>query len=92
MTGYSIKYAWHSASPADGQRIVLVTDRRLGTSQPQADAPPDAELTVIEMRLDRAGKGEARSSFGTGVVMDSAANTLALEGYSTAPVLLEVTR
>jgi hypothetical protein len=44
------------------------------------------------MRLDGKGLGEAKSSLTSKVVVDTAANTLALDGYATAPVLLKVTR
>jgi hypothetical protein len=95
-TGYSIKYAWHAASSDGGQRIVLLTDRRIGAHQPlwaaASDAPADAEFTVVEMRLDGKGNGEGKTSLGTGVVIDSAVKTLAIDGYSTAPVQLKVTR
>src|SRR5688572_16293035 len=52
-TGYSIKYAWRSASPNTPERVVLVTDRRLGanaTSWPAASTT-DLEFTVVEMRI-----------------------------------------
>ena len=95
-TGYSIKYAWRSTSSSGPERIVLTTERRLGmhsTSWPQApDAPADADFTVIELRLDRKGVGEAKSSLSSPVAVDSAANTLALEQYDAAPVLFKVTQ
>jgi hypothetical protein len=95
-TGYSIKYAWRSAAPGTQERVVLVTDRRLGantTSWPAATgAAVNAEFTVVEMRLDGKGLGEAKSSLTSKVVVDAAANTLALEAYADAPVLLKVTR
>ena len=103
-TGYSIKYAWRSVSPSTPERVVLVTDRRLGasaTSWPAASAlsaealakaGANAEFTVVEMRLDGKGLGEAKSSLTSKVVVDAAANTLALEAYADAPVLLKVTR
>ena len=101
-TGYSIKYAWKSALPDGRERIVLVTDRRLGahsTSWPaspglSADAQAkagDAEFTVVEMRVDAKGMGEAKTSHASPAVVDSA-NTLAIEKYDAAPVLLKVTR
>jgi len=102
-TGYSIKYAWRSA-PAPGrveglpngpERIVLVTDRRLGanvTSWPAATAAADSEFTVVEMRIDAKGAGEAKSSLTAPFVVDAAANTIALDKYTEAPVLLKVTR
>ena len=105
-TGYSIKYAWRSASPSMPERVVLVTDRRLGanaTSWPaasglsaealaKAGAAADAEFTVVEMRIDGKGVGEAKSSLTSPVVVDAAANTLAIDKYTDAPVLLKVTR
>ena len=68
MTGYSIKYAWRAALARGRHRaIVLVTDRRIDAArgpalgQPRASAtagicPSDAEFTLIEMRLDPAGR------------------------------------
>jgi hypothetical protein len=95
-TGYSIKYAWRSTSPDGGERIVLVTDRRLGAHTPlwqsMPGAPADAEFTVIEMRIGVKGTGEAKASLTTNVAVDAAAKTLALDAYDAAPVLLKVTR
>jgi hypothetical protein len=102
-TGYSIKYAWKSALPDGRERIVLVTDRRLGahaTSWPAATGlsaealakAGDAEFTVMEMRIDAKGIGAAKASPASPVVVDAAANTLAIENYDAAPVLLKVTR
>jgi hypothetical protein len=96
VTGYSIKYAWRAPSADAGtERIVLVTDRRLGAHAP-AWTPPsgsaaDAEFTVIEMRVAN-GTGEGKTSLATKIAVDAAAQTLALEGYPAAPVQLKVTR
>jgi len=91
VTGYSIKYAWHAAD-----RVVLITDRRLGAHAPEWALPqgpaPDAEYTLIEMHLDAKGVGEAKTSLGANVAVDTAANTLALDGYTAAPALLRITR
>jgi hypothetical protein len=95
-TGYSIKYAWRTASPDGLERIVLVTDRRLGAhepSWPKGSGPlADADFTVLEMRIDGKGVGEGKASLMAAVVVDAAANTLALDGYAAAPALLKVTR
>ena len=96
MTGYSIKYAWHA--PADGgrDRIVLVTERRLGEHAPEwtpaPDANPDAEFTLVELRVDAKGVGEGKASLTANVALDANAQTLTLDGYDAAPVLLRVTR
>jgi hypothetical protein len=101
-TGYSIRYAWRSASQDGTERLVLVTDRRLGAHAPSwpqasgaatsANADVEAEFTVIEIRIDGKGAGDGKSSLSAGVVVDAEAKTLALEGYAAAPALLKVTR
>jgi hypothetical protein len=104
VTGYSIKYAWRAPSAEGGDRIVLVTDRRIGAHSststlapgaPASAAPGSAaerEFTVIEMRLDGTGSGEAKASLNADVVIDASAKTLALDGYASATALLKVTR
>jgi hypothetical protein len=62
------------------------------SSPPAADAAGDAEFTVVEMRIDGKGVGEGKSSLTSKVVVDAAANTLAIDKYTDAPVLLKVTR
>jgi len=103
-TGYSIKYAWRASpapsrvegSPNSPERVVLVTERRLGANATSWPAPVasavDAQFTVVEMRMDGKGIGEAKSSLSSPVVVDAAANTLAIDKYADAPVLLKVTR
>jgi hypothetical protein len=96
VTGYSIKYAWRSLAAEEQARIVLVTDRRLSSHAPHwapaSATASDADFTVIEMRLDAQGAGEGKTSLTTAVAIDTAANTLALDGYAAAPALLKVTR
>jgi hypothetical protein len=95
VTGYSIKYAWRApAADAGTERIVLVTDRRLGAHAPGWSPPPaaDAEFTVIEMRVAAKGAGEGKTSLATKIAIDATAQTLALDGYPAAPVQLKVTR
>ena len=95
-TGYSIKYAWRASSPNTPERVVLVTDRRLGANATSWPAPAasavDAAFTVVEMRINGKGIGEAKSSLSSPVVVDAAANTIAIDKYADAPVLLKVTR
>ena len=101
VTGYSIKYAWRAPSDEGGDRIVLVTDRQVGAHAsssavtPAAAAsgsPAERDFTVIEMRLDEKGTGEARLSLDANIVVDAAEKTLAVDGYVSAPALLKVTR
>jgi hypothetical protein len=55
-------------------------------------ATAEADFTVVEMRINGKGIGEAKSSLSSPVVVDAAANTLAIDKYADAPVLLKVTR
>ena len=92
-TGYSVKYAWRSSSPGGAERIVLVTDRRLGSHvAPLRSAAAEQDYTVVELRVDARGSGEGKTSLATRVVVDAATNTLALDGYASAPAELKVTR
>jgi hypothetical protein len=96
VTGYSIKYAWRSPATEDKERIVLVIERRLDSHLSDgalaSGAAGDADFTVIELRIDRQGVGEGKTSLTTSVAIDTAASTLALEGYAGAPTWLKVTR
>ena len=103
ITGYSIKYAWHSPQPDGSDRIVLATNRRLGaysdawkplTAEAAAKpavgvTPADYEFTVIELRLGAKGTGEGKTSLTAKVITDGDAKTVALENYGATPVVLQ---
>jgi hypothetical protein len=95
-TGYAIKYAWHSTEGAGRERIVLATERQLGSHALPVAEPSgglaDAEFTVVELRLDANGRGEGKTSLASAVVVDRTAATLALDAYAEAPVQLRITR
>jgi hypothetical protein len=97
VTGYSIKYAYRIPLAEGSERIVLAIDRRLGTHvaawQPvTTQAATDYPFTVVELRIDARGIGEARTSLTTNVVLDKQAGTLALENYAAAPAILQKVR
>jgi hypothetical protein len=94
--GYALRYA-HRMTQADGSvRIVLATDRRLGSFdgswKPATGVPDDYAFTVIELRLDPAMRGEGKTSLSGRVSIDGAANTIALEDYASLPVTLKNVR
>ena len=96
VTGYSIKYAWRASSPEGTERIVLVTDRRLGAHAPDwvpaSSAGTEADFTLVEMQINGKGVGEGKTSLTSTVAVDAAAGTLVLDGYAAAPTMLKVTR
>jgi hypothetical protein len=93
VTGYAIKYAQRVPLPDGGERIFIATDRRLGEHAaawtPQVSPLTDYEFTLLEIRLDPKGTGEARTSLTSKVVIDADAKALALENYAAAPPILQ---
>jgi hypothetical protein len=99
VTGYSIKYAYHMPAPDGGERIVLITDRRLGAYSPgwkltatgavAAGTAAEYEFTLVEIRLDAKGAGEGKTSLTTKVAADNEARTVALDNYAATPAILE---
>ena len=93
-TGYSIHYAYRIPQPDGGERIVLATDRRLGSGnnlwKPAGPAAPnDYPFSVIELHLNAKGEGEGKASLTGKITADTAAKTIALDSYSTLPVVLK---
>lgn len=92
--GYSLRYAYRMTTPDGGERIILATDRRLGTSnnlwKPTGSAAiTNYEFSVIELRLNAKHEGEGKASLTGKVAVDDAAKTIALEGYDTLPVIFK---
>jgi hypothetical protein len=93
VAGYSLRYAVRLPEQDGKDRIVLITDRRLGAWndlwKPAGPAPAsDYEFSVIEIRLNSGGAGEGKSSLTGKIVVDGAAKSFALENYSGLPMLL----
>ena len=58
-------------------------------SSPRTHSPTQRAFTLIELRLNKQGRGEGKMSLAAMVSADSAAQTVALEDYAGAPVLIE---
>jgi len=94
VTGYAIRYAYKLPSTNGGQRIILATDRRLGSSNATwkpagAATPTDYEFTVMEFRLGPKGDGEGKASLTGKVIVDTSSKSLALDGYDTLPIVFK---
>jgi hypothetical protein len=94
--GYSLRYA-HRMTQADGHvRIVLATDRPLGSFSgswtPVTGVRNDYTFSVIELRLNPVMQGEGKASLTGTVFIDDAANMIALEDYAALPVMLKNVR
>jgi hypothetical protein len=87
--GIDIHFARRLSQPDGGERVVLVTDRRIGfweaANQPRS---LDYPFTVIELRLNAEGEGEGKMSLATKIVADKENNIITLEDYGIQPVML----
>ena len=87
--GWDIHFARRTPQPEGGERVVLVTDRRIGfweaANQPRSI---DYPFTVIELRLNKDGEGEGKMSIATKIIADKENNIVTLENYETSPVML----
>jgi hypothetical protein len=86
---WDIHFARKVALPDGGERVVMITDRRIGfweaANQPRSI---DYPFTVIELRLNRDGEGEGKMSLATKVIYDKKDNMITLENYQLQPVQL----
>ena len=95
--GYSLKYAHRTAAPDGGERITLVTDRRLGQfdfrgwSVPSPAAAKDLPYSVIELYVDESGQGDGTLSLAADVQLDEESGTVSL-AHGAARLLSDVKR
>ena len=87
--GWDLHFARKMPGKDGGERVVLVTDRRIGFWE-AANRPRsiDYPFTVIELRLNRDGEGEGKMSVATKIIADKEHNIVTLENYDIQPVLL----
>jgi hypothetical protein len=88
----NLKFAHRSALPDGGTRVVLVTDP-LGApadgTNPRADT---YDFLAVEVRLDKAGKGEGRTAGPQRLRYNSDTGTLELDRYRAEPVWIKDVR
>jgi hypothetical protein len=97
VAGYSLHYAARIAGPDGGERVLLITDRRLGAwndlwKPVGPGAATNYEFSVVELRLNSKGDGEGKTSLTGKVSVDSAAKAIVLENYGAVPVVLKNVR
>ncbi|MBV8903441.1 MAG: hypothetical protein JOZ22_07370 [Acidobacteriia bacterium] len=94
VAGYSVRYAARLPQPDGGERIILLTDRRLGAWndhwKPSGPAPvTNYDFSLVELHLNATGRGEGRTSLTGKVTVDSALKSFVLEDYNSMPVILK---
>jgi hypothetical protein len=97
VAGYALHYALRLPQENGGERIVLITDRRLGDSNDlwkptvagaTGESAANYPFTLIELRLNAKEEGEGKISGPGKVAADAADKTLVLENYSALPLVL----
>jgi len=91
--GVDIHFARRLRGEDGGERVVLVTDRRIGFWE-AANRPRsiDYPFTVIELRLNNDGEGEGKISIATKIIADQENKIITLENYDAQPVMLTQVR
>lgn len=86
---WDIHFARKMPLPDGGERVVLITDRRIdfweAANQPRSI---DYPFTFIDIRLNRDGEGEGKMSLATKVIYDKKDNMISLENFQTSPALI----
>jgi len=92
VAGYAIRYAGKTMNPDGSERIVLITNRRLGavngTWKPAGTEPPPYDFSVIEVHIKANGEGEGKASVNSRVGPDAGLKIVTLENYDALPVVL----
>jgi hypothetical protein len=92
VAGYAIRYAGRLADADGSERIVLITQRRLGAVndlwKPVGTESPAYDFSVIELHLKPNGGGEGKTSLNGRVAPDAALHMITLENFDALPVVL----
>lgn len=96
VAGYAIRYAARFANADGSERILLITNRRLGAVnnlwKPAGADSPAYDFSVIELRLGANGSGEGKASLNGKVTPDATLKMVTLENYDALPVVLSRVR
>ena len=92
--GWDIHFAQHMPAKDGGERIMLITDRRMSFREvANRHRSFDYPFTVIEINLQPGGEGDGKMTVATKISGDRNGNVMTLENYDIQPVLLtKVTR
>jgi hypothetical protein len=93
--GYSVHYAYHQLLHNGGERIILATDRPLGswsghpwTAKIENNAV-SYPFTLIELLFNSSGRGEGKISLNSKVAANDTDKTIMLENSENSPALLK---
>jgi hypothetical protein len=87
--GWDLRFAFREVNEDGTSRIIIATDRRIGFWETR-DLPrvSNFPFTLIEMHLDKAGRGEGRMAVAARIQTARDGETIVIENYGTSPVAL----
>jgi hypothetical protein len=89
---YDLHFARQRPEADGGRMIFLMTDRYVGAWEAMnRPRTIDYPFTLIQMQLDKAGKGVGKASVATQITQDPD-GTIVLENFSSQPVMLNDVR
>jgi hypothetical protein len=91
--GYDLHFARRHPMPDGAERIIIMTDRRIGFWE-AANRPRsiDYPFTLIEMHINPNGEGEGKLSLATKITTERDNKMIVLENYQSQPVQLTSVR
>jgi len=91
--GYDLFFARNNPNPDGSRKVVLATNRRVAFREAANNTRSmQYQFTLIEIHLDKSGKGDGKMVPAAKVTWDKDAKKLEIENYQALPVdLLQVT-
>jgi hypothetical protein len=87
--GWTLHYAFATPGEDGGVRIGIATDRYIGFWEARnSPRTIDYPFTLLEIRLDRDGKGVGKMAVATKIEFDKKKKQMVLENYASEPVRL----
>jgi hypothetical protein len=87
--GWDLRYAFQEPTEGGGRRIIAATERKVSHWQAGNDQRAGYPFTLVELRLDKDGKGEGRLSVATKIARSKDGKGFELENYSAEPIHLQ---
>jgi hypothetical protein len=85
--GYDLYYSRKTPTPDGGQQIVLATNRRVNIREAAtAQRSMQYQLTVIELQIDKDGKGEGKMVPAAKISWDTKKQAIEIENYRALPI------
>jgi hypothetical protein len=89
-TAWNLHYAYQWPQDDGGRIIVIATDRKVGMREAASSyRSMDYPFELIQMKLDKEGRGEGKLSFATKIALSKDGTRIELENYGTTPAMLK---